>query len=125
MLFLKFENLKQDHAGQVARIAEFMQVPLTPAQIGRVVEMSSLAYMKGQSDKIQGKDWAAEVTGLDISDEYKLVRDGKSGGKKLSSEMEDAMETFFREKAGPLLGGITAYSELEALPPSAPPHTDL
>ena len=122
MLFLKFEDLKQDLPGQVSRIADYMGVQLSDEQLKRVVEMSSLEYMQSRGDKIQGKDWVSKVTGLEVADDYKLVDTGVTGKKELSAKMREAMRVFFRDKAGPILGGISAYSDLIA---SSPPHKEL
>merc|ERR1712100_265555 len=73
--------------------------------------MSTLAYMKARSDKIQGKEWAASVTGQKIADDYTLVKDGTSGKKGFRPEVMEAMRQHFREKAGPLLGNAQTYAD--------------
>jgi hypothetical protein len=51
VLFLTYEEMKQDHAAAVARIARFMHVDLSSAELAEVVRLSSFQYMKGAETK--------------------------------------------------------------------------
>lgn len=51
VLFLTFKDLKADLPGEVRRIARFMGVDLTEAELAQVVEKSSFQYMKGINEK--------------------------------------------------------------------------
>jgi hypothetical protein len=46
VLFIHYEAMKIDLAGEVARVAEFVECNLNEEEIGKVVEKSSFAYMK-------------------------------------------------------------------------------
>ena len=78
MLFITYEELKRDHAGMVRKIAEFMGVELTPAELAAVVEQSTFASMKAA----QGKFEPALV--VPWGKEGAMMRRGASGG---SSEL--------------------------------------
>jgi|EP00927_Polykrikos_kofoidii_P078956 hypothetical protein len=110
VFILKFEDLKRDHAGSVARIAKFLKFDLTPQELARVVHMSTLSYMKEASEKISGSDWAEKATGSKVSKEYTLVDTGESGKNVLEG---DAMKRHFRQKASPLLGNPVSYAEFK------------
>lgn len=63
VLFLTFEEMKQDLAGVVTRMADFMGVELTPAAQVRVVQQTSYAHMKTIAHKFDvpggGAPWAS------------------------------------------------------------------
>jgi len=78
VLFLTYEEMRRDHPRAVARIAEFMGVPLTADELGSVVHQSSFAAMKQAGLKFdpgQVVPWGRERS---------MVRSGTSGG---SSEL--------------------------------------
>jgi len=51
VLFLTFEQIKADLPGTVARIAEFMRIDLTEAELSDVVRQSSFEHMKSIEHK--------------------------------------------------------------------------
>jgi hypothetical protein len=53
VLFLTYEEMKQDLPRAVQRIAAFMGVDLSPEEFAAVVQQSSFAYMKGISHKFE------------------------------------------------------------------------
>lgn len=57
VLFVFFEEMLADLGGTVRRVADFLQSPLTDAQLESVVELSSFTYM---SDEVR----EAEATGF-------------------------------------------------------------
>jgi len=74
VLVIAYEEMKKDHAAAVRKIAKFMGVDLTPAELAEVVEQSSFAAMKKAAAKFEpgrvvpwGKDSA-------------MLRRGVSGG---------------------------------------------
>jgi len=78
VLFITYEDLKRDHAGMVRKIAEFMGVDLTPAELAAVVEQSTFASMKAAQHKFEPElmvPWGKEGA---------MMRRGASGG---SSEL--------------------------------------
>ena len=78
VLFITYEELKGDHAGAVRKIAGFMGVELTPAELASVVEQSTFASMKAAVSKFE--------PGLVVpwGKEGAMMRRGQSGG---SSEL--------------------------------------
>lgn len=62
VLFVTYEQLKQDLPAQVARIADFMGVTLTEVELQSVVEQASFAHMKRIGHKFDavgvGPPWA-------------------------------------------------------------------
>ena len=79
LLILTFDEMKQDMAGAVRRIAKLMEVDLTEKEFDLVSEKSSFAYMKGIDDKFKPpalSPWS--------SPNRQMVRRGVSGG---SSEL--------------------------------------
>jgi aryl sulfotransferase len=78
VLFLTYEQLSRDHAGSVRRMADFMGVDLTPAELASVVAQSTFAAMKAAGSKFEpGRvvPWGSERA---------MMRRGVSGG---SSEL--------------------------------------
>uniref|UniRef100_A0A7S1AJB4 Sulfotransferase domain-containing protein n=1 Tax=Noctiluca scintillans TaxID=2966 RepID=A0A7S1AJB4_NOCSC len=104
VLLVKYEDLKEDLAGEVDRIAKFMGFDLNEKEVGCVAEFSSFAYMKEHSDLIQGRSWARDHLKLETKETYTLVADGTSNKQGFSQEMKDAMQRHFRENAAPLFG---------------------
>lgn len=51
MLFLHFQNLKDDLPGQIRRIAEFLNIEIDPATFPATVEHCSFDYMKRNATK--------------------------------------------------------------------------
>lgn len=111
VLFVTFESMKKDLPREIERISKFMGFDLTPEELKGVYDMSTLAYMKARSDKIQGKEWAASVTGQKIADDYTLVKDGTSGKKGFQPDIVEAMKHHFQEKAAPLLDNAQTYAD--------------
>lgn len=78
VLFITYEELRRDHLGSVRKIAEFMGLELTPAELAAVVEQSTFASMKAAASKFE--------PGLIVpwGKEGAMMRRGRSGG---SSEL--------------------------------------
>jgi hypothetical protein len=53
VLFITYEELKNDHAGMVRKIAQFMGVDLTPSEHAAVVEQSTFAAMKAAEGRFE------------------------------------------------------------------------
>ena len=74
-LLLTFGGMKRAPQAMIERIAAWMDVSLTPAQLARVVEKSSFAYMKAHEDNF--------VPPLSLFGRTKrlgtLMRNGKAG----------------------------------------------
>jgi len=62
ILFLKYEDMKKDHAGNVAKIASFLDLEADSALIDKVVTLSSFKSMKnGQNTNF---DWIPQQEGV-------------------------------------------------------------
>ncbi len=78
LLFLRYEDMLQAPEASLAKIAAFMKIDATPAQIAKAVERSSSQNMRSL-EKVQGAQWhQSEGTRQDIP----FVRSAKSGGWK-------------------------------------------
>ncbi len=105
LLILTFDEMTQDLAAAVRRIAEFMQVELTSEEFAEVCEKSSFAYMKSIDEKFKPPaltPWS--------SPNRQMIRRGVSGGSSelLSSEQQDFIDTTCRAELA-RLGSDFAY----------------
>ena len=94
VLFLTYEEMKKDHAGAVRKIAQFMGVELTPAELASVVEQSSFAVMKAAGGKFEpGRvvPWGRERA---------MMRRGVSGGSNelLTPEQQQRIDEHCRRE---------------------------
>ena len=85
LLFLFFDDLKENHTGLVRRIAKFMRVRCDEDAIARVVHTTTHAEMARQSSKFHTRRLAtrvAEEVGKSSPSQCELVsRVHKNGGK--------------------------------------------
>ncbi|MEO8463932.1 MAG: sulfotransferase domain-containing protein [Gammaproteobacteria bacterium] len=73
VLFLTYEGMRKDHAGAVRKIADFMDVDLSPAELQSVIHQSSFAAMRDADGRFEpGRilPWTRERV---------MIRAGKSG----------------------------------------------
>lgn len=93
ILFLKYEDMKKDHAGSVAKIASFLNIPADAQLIDKVVALSSFGAMT--SNQNTNFDWIPQK-----ADKPKHFRKGDIGDWKnyFSSEQSQQMDTLFRER---------------------------
>lgn len=93
ILFLKYEDMKNDHAGNVARIASFLEIQTDADLIDKVVTMSSFQSMKsGQNTNF---DWIPQK-----EDKPKHFRKGDVGDWRnyFSVEQSQQMDDLFLQK---------------------------
>jgi hypothetical protein len=95
VLFLTFEEMKQDLGRAVQRIAHFMDVDLTREEFEQVVHRSSFSYMKQNRNKFdpgQIFPWGAANANL--------VRRGESGrsDELLSEALQNRIDDHFRNE---------------------------
>jgi hypothetical protein len=62
ILFLKYEDMKQDHAGNVAKIASFLNIQADSTLINKVVALSSFKSMT--SNETTNFDWIPQREGV-------------------------------------------------------------
>ncbi len=93
ILFLKYEDMKNDHAGNVARLASFLDLQVDSQLIERVVALSSFKSMT--SNETTNFDWVPQK-----ADVPKHFRKGDIGDWRnhFSAEQSQQMDTLFMEK---------------------------
>jgi hypothetical protein len=93
ILFLKYEDMKKDHTGNVARLASFLDVQADTALIDKVVTLSSFQSMAtGQNTNF---DWVPQK-----ADKPKHFRKGDIGDWRnhFTAEQSQQMDDLFLEK---------------------------
>jgi hypothetical protein len=81
ILYLKYEDLIDDKESQVQKIADFLQIKLTPEILSRTVERSSFEFMKLHEDKF-GEQPVERVYN-------QFIRKGKKGdGEEYLTEIQ-------------------------------------
>jgi len=115
VLFVRYEDMKENLAGEISRIAKFMGFDLTDDERARVLECSSFSYMKEKAGSIQGQKFMEDVLQQKLSDDYSLVREGTTKKNVFSPEVTAAFERHFKEKAAPAWGmpQLESYAQLE------------
>jgi hypothetical protein len=104
-----YEALQSEGAHQMARIAEFIGVPVTPERIRFALEQSSADRMR-ELEKKQGHLWSSTKQ---TRQDKPFVRTAKAGGWKneLSeasiAEIESAWGVLMRELGYELASGVT------------------
>ncbi|CAH1242269.1 SULT1C4 [Branchiostoma lanceolatum] len=102
VLFLRYEDLQKNTRKQVGKVAEFLQWPVTPEVIDKVVEQSKFQKMATNpaTNKVEGKEAKA---GIFDSSKGTFLRKGIVGDWKshFSDEQSQWFDTFYQEKLGP------------------------
>ena len=109
VLLLRFEDMKSDLKGTVRRVASFMEVPLTGAQLEEITHKSSFGYMKKIDHKFAPPSLASE------RDTAVMLRSGKSGSAKSflnAAQRQEVDEAMKRELER--LGSIFPYDQYYA-----------
>ena len=93
ILFLKYEDMKRDHAGSVAKIASFLDLQADPQLIDTVVSLSSFKSMT--SNETTNFDWIPQREGVPTH-----FRKGDIGDWRnhFSAEQSQQMDRLFMEK---------------------------
>ena len=111
MLLLFFDDLKEDHAGTVRRIAKFMKVELDDDAIARVVHTTSHAEMSRIASKFDVRKNALKFSEKIGEEPDEIVsRVQKNGGKsgegkqKLPVEVQERIDQMWKEIVTSKLG---------------------
>jgi hypothetical protein len=93
ILFMKYENMKQDHAGNVAKLATFLDIQANTELIEKVVFLSSFQSMT--SNETTNFDWIPQR-----ADVPKHFRKGDIGDWRnhFSAEQNQQMDDIFMKK---------------------------
>jgi hypothetical protein len=93
ILFLKYEDMKNDHIGSVARIASFLDIKADPQLIDEVAALSSFQSMT--SNQNTNFDWIPQK-----ADKPKHFRKGDIGDWRnhFSPEQSEQMDALFMRK---------------------------
>jgi hypothetical protein len=74
-LLLRYEDMLEDPERELVKVAEFLEIPVTPARLERAVELSSATQMR-KLEKTQSSGWAlTKNTRTDIA----FVRKARAG----------------------------------------------
>jgi hypothetical protein len=116
VLSLCFEDMKQDHADAVRRIARFLGIAASEELLERTTRQSTFEFMLAHRDKFEDASATrafSRMRGLSPASTAKIragrVGDGASLSVRLRGALDDA---WARELAGPL--GLSSYDELRA-----------
>jgi hypothetical protein len=109
VLYLSFDEMKRDHRGTCKRIAAFMGVKLTDAQLQKVLEKSRFQYMKDIDHKFTP---SMPMVVKNQADSV-MIRRGQSGGadELLSVEQQAMIDHFCRAELL-RLGSNFPYTEM-------------
>jgi aryl sulfotransferase len=94
VMVITFEQMKADHMGIVREVHDFLGLDLTEAEIQKVYEKSTFAYMKNIAHKFD----PIPVTLFTGSDKAQMIRKGKSGGSSelFTVDQQRAIDDFCR-----------------------------
>ncbi len=87
VLLLAYENMKQDFAGTIDRIAGFLDIPLDEQLRELVLHQSSMEFMlthKDRFDDLIMRQRSAELLGLPTDSDSAKVREGRVGAHKVA-----------------------------------------
>ena len=118
VLFLCYEDMKQDLEGTVKRIAAFIDRLLDDELLDIVVRQSSVDFMREHNQKFddhllrQARD---AVCGLPPGGDSSKVRTGNIGDHihELSQEISEALDTVWQEEMTSTLG-LASYADMRA-----------
>ncbi|MFP6697348.1 MAG: sulfotransferase domain-containing protein, partial [Alphaproteobacteria bacterium] len=51
VLFLHFQDMKTDMAGEIRRVAEFLEIPIDEVKFPQILEFCGFDYMKANATK--------------------------------------------------------------------------
>lgn len=92
ILYVRYEDLQANLAGQIERIAQFLGITVQPEQMQRVLERSSFAFMKQHEEKF-GEQPPEEKHDIVYN---QFIRSGRTGEGRNS--LSEADQQFFKEQ---------------------------
>ncbi len=96
-LLLRYEDMLEDPERELAKVAEFLKIPSTPARLARAVKLSSAEHMR-ELEKTQSSAWTLTK---DTRSDIAFVRKARSG--TWQSELSPAAVEKIEAAWGPLM----------------------
>ncbi len=118
VLFIHFEDLKENIELCIGKIAEFLNISISPELVELVKQRSSLAYMSTHQQKFTGRPPHPESHDPMPSAPVSTVREGggqtKEGAKNLPVEVKQGLTEDWQKSVFPVTG-CKNYDELRAI----------
>lgn len=116
VLLLSFEDMKEDLAASIPRIAAFAGIALDPELETLTNEHASLAFMKAHNDRFDDRlmrERSEHMAGLPPGSDSSKVREGRVGDHRveLPDTLRDELDAIWRQEITPTLG----FESYEAL----------
>lgn len=99
-LLVRYEDLQQDPARELSRVAHFLGIAATAQRLSRAVELSSAEHMREMESK-QGAKWVATTR---TRQDKPFVRNATSGGWR--AVLPEKTVTYMEENWGPLIQSL-------------------
>lgn len=99
-LLVRYEDLQQDPARELSRVARFLRLDVTPQRLKRAVDLSSAEHMREMESK-QGAKWVATTR---TRQDKPFVRKATSGGWK--AVLPEKTVLYMEEKWGGLMQSL-------------------
>jgi hypothetical protein len=117
VLLFSYENMCEDPAGHVERLAGFCGIPLDRELLGLALERSSLSFMLAHKDKFDDlmmRRISEERCNLPPGSDSAKVRKGGAGGHRaiLSPQVAAMLDEAWAKKAAPATG-FASYAAFE------------
>lgn len=118
VLFMVYEQMKEDLTGTIRKVADFMEIDLDDELLAITEEHASLAFMQQHKDRFDDqlmKRRSVEVLGLPADSDSAKVRSGQVGESRrhLGADVVAQLDRLWQEKiTGPL--GFTDYDAMIA-----------
>lgn len=118
VLLLSYEQMTDDRAGAIRRLAAFCDIPLSPELLDLTLERSSFDFMlrhKNRFDDLMMRQASEQRCGLPSGSDSAKVRAGGVGGHKdvLSGAMIEALDRKWAKTVAPATG-FADYAALDA-----------
>jgi len=113
VLIFTFEEMLRDREGHVKKLAAFVNVDLSPAQVAKITHLTSFAEMKRVADRFDYMLWAhRQYPTSKVMQAGKLLRSGKKseGGKFFTPDemavIQSHIQTHFSDDLQRFMGLI-------------------
>jgi hypothetical protein len=123
VLFMAYEQMKEDLPGTIRRVAAFMGIPLDDELLAITGEHASLDFMQRHKDRFDDRifrDRSVALAGLPANSESSKVRTGQVGEARLQlgPEVVAELDAVWRQRITPVLGFASYADMIAALRPA-------